>query len=324
MPELSVIVPVYNSEQTIKRCLESILCQNYKDYELILIDDGSTDLSGRICDYYQNRNSRIKVWHQANVGVSCARNKGIEIANGNYVTFIDADDTVAPLFLDTGMKYMQSAKRELFICGYERIGNNKRINNCISHDVSGRLYDLSESTILELLKANYMAQCWGKIYKRQLIDNTRFDPSMKFGEDLCFNIEIIKKNPEIIAINESLYFYMMSDNSLTQNTDIWKCKNVVETYHMLYDTCTFLRFSEEGDYVKYIDKRWTEDFLVLERMILMDKSSMIEKYKRIRVLLKDKYLKKRLLQKKGNYIEHALKPGKQIIANYLHQKRNKK
>lgn len=121
MPLISIIVPVYNSESTLNRCVDSILNQTFHDWELLLIDDGSTDQSGEICDQYDAKDQRINVFHKENGGVSTARNVGLDNAKGSWVTFIDSDDFISINFLSTFVRFQSS---DLYICGIQFINNS--------------------------------------------------------------------------------------------------------------------------------------------------------------------------------------------------------
>ena len=118
-PLVSIIVPVYNAEKHISDCLDSLLSQVFKDFEIILVDDGSKDCSGEICDRYAGKDSRVTVIHKENAGVSSARNKGIEQARGKYLVFVDSDDTVQPEYIGTLYKEITREDEDLVICGYK-------------------------------------------------------------------------------------------------------------------------------------------------------------------------------------------------------------
>jgi len=117
---ISIIIPVYNVEDYLARCLESILFQSFKDFEVLLIDDGSTDGSGKICDAYAQNDTRIRVIHKVNGGVSSARNVGLNNANGQYISFVDSDDFVHPCFLEFLYNSIKSSKADISICDYEK------------------------------------------------------------------------------------------------------------------------------------------------------------------------------------------------------------
>ena len=126
--KISVIIPVYNVCNYLDRCIQSVLTQTYKDLEIILVDDGSTDESGKLCDIYKERDERIIVIHQKNQGVSCARNAGINIASGEYIGFVDADDYIEKnMYEELSSKiYFGNVKNEIIVCSFNRINNNEK------------------------------------------------------------------------------------------------------------------------------------------------------------------------------------------------------
>lgn len=178
MPTFSIIVPVYNTEKYLDKCVHSILKQTYPDFELILVDDGSTDQCPQMCDTYQKKDSRVKVLHKKNGGVSSARNLGISVAEGTYIWFIDSDDYIEPFSLQQLYEAQQDKDADMYIfnCRNER--------------------GLFSGTFDEFLCKYYFTYIvgfgpWNKLYKRKIIiDNgIRFDQEETVGEDLLFNMD---------------------------------------------------------------------------------------------------------------------------------------
>lgn len=199
-PLVSIIVPVYNAEKFIHKCIDSIRTQTYENFELILVDDGSTDNSGIICDEYAQKESRIITIHKPNNGVSSARNKGLDTATGEFITFIDSDDCINPQFLE---KLLYNIA-DLTICSV--ITNLNREYSLINH-----IYDLpSESHIISTLVNNiFLKTPWGKLFKREIIikNNLRFDENIRYGEDTLFVLNYIKDIKNIACISNPLYYY---------------------------------------------------------------------------------------------------------------------
>ena len=203
--KLSIIVPVYNVEKYVKRCVDSILNQNYKNIELILVDDGSTDNSGIICDSYKN-DLRVKVFHQKNQGVSSARNLGIEISNGNYLLFLDADDWLADKALSKLIYNCNDADMIMFgAYNYIELENNnckitKRIDFCgkkkpfLVCDKYKEIFD--KSVVL-----------WNKMIKREIVSGLRFDINIRYGEDAIFLCKVLNNVNSAYIIPEELYYY---------------------------------------------------------------------------------------------------------------------
>lgn len=192
MPKVSVIVPVYNTEKYLARCIDSILAQTFTDFELILVDDGSTDNSGKICDEYAQKDSRIVVIHKENGGVSSARNKGIDVAQGDWISFVDSDDEY---YNNHSLKFLYSNisdNTELVIGGYECCNEKSDITYQISNDIKEVL------TPIEGLKLyynpqyyNYLGYACIKLYNRKFIlkNDLKFDERLAYNEDGLFYIQ---------------------------------------------------------------------------------------------------------------------------------------
>ena len=219
MPELSIIIPVYRTERFLSRCIDSVLAQVYSDFELILIEDGSQDRCGEICDKYAKIDSRIIVIHQSNRGVSAARNAGLKIASGNYITFVDSDDSVDCLAY---MKMISKAKEtgaEIVCCGvqyYSEIGEYKRS-------------DLTKELVYkrnEMLHALYErpdplgGSCCNKVFQRDLVSDIRFQEDVSMGEDWLYLFEAFKRASLQYKMAEPLYCVTEHKNSSTRNDDI--------------------------------------------------------------------------------------------------------
>ena len=183
---ISVIVPVYNAEKVVSRGIDSILAQRFKDFELILVDDGSRDGSGAICDGYAARNSRVKVIHQDNAGVSAARNAGLKVAQGAWVTFIDSDDMVLDGFLEALVDAVNRDERiDLAYCGYAIVERNTSIKTYRTTTYIGedQLHDaLSQTNLL------YRCSPWAKLFRRSIIvdHGLQFDTNLTISEDRLF------------------------------------------------------------------------------------------------------------------------------------------
>lgn len=195
--KVSIIVPLYNAAKFAKRCIESVLIQSYGNYELILIDDGSKDKTGEICDEYAAKDARIRVVHKENGGVSSARNKGLSIANGEWITFLDADDWLEPNFLriiqddsiDESIDWVFAQWRTIWNNGYPSFFNEEYIGQ------SYKNWD-DIKTIWNKIANIDICRCpWGKFFKRSIIEdnNLRFDTNLTYGEDTVFNYQYLTK-----------------------------------------------------------------------------------------------------------------------------------
>lgn len=226
MATISIIIPVYNSENYIRKTIDSVLSQTYEDWELILINDGSTDNSKYILESYtkdiNNKfNKKIRVVHTENGGPSKARNTGIDLATGEYLSFIDSDDTVEKTYLERLYYTARKFQADVVWCSFNEIINGK---------VTIRNHELKENILVEekdLLSFFFNAQLGigslcNKLYRRSFIDkySIRINPERYHGEDWEFNLNVFKNNPRVVPIKAPLYNY------IRQNTD-----SVVATYH---------------------------------------------------------------------------------------------
>jgi len=193
---ISIIVPVYKAEKTLQRCIKSVISQTYKDWELILVDDGSPDSCGEICDSYTSY--RIKVIHQKNAGVSSARNAGLDFAKGNMVCFIDSDDYVDPTYLEA----MAKSEADMVACGFTMTKPYMPESMLLDkEDISSRLN--------ELVNSHELCAVWSHLYKRSIIEkrNLRFLRDLRFGEDTIFNLEYLSACSSFETVSSAAYIY---------------------------------------------------------------------------------------------------------------------
>ena len=211
MPEISIIIPVYNAETTLKLCVDSILSQSFKDFELLLIDDGSKDKSPAICDLYAKTDSRVRVFHKQNGGVSAARNLGLEHAEGKWITFIDSDDYVESCFLTD----CSTHSSDLMLVGMKSFrAHNPRIYTIYNYEKTTTLSNeelkgLLMKSVSDLL---FRSPC-AKFYKRELIGNIRFHEDMKVAEDACFVLDYLTNVNSIRCERTGSYVIRLSPQS---------------------------------------------------------------------------------------------------------------
>lgn len=206
MPKVSIIVPVYNTEQDLPRCIDSILAQTFTDFELILVNDGSTDNSGAICDEYAQKDSRIIVLHKKNEGVSSARNLGIKASSGEYITFVDSDDMIPSSYL---LNF--SLESDFGICGIRLFGANELT-------ISPNEKRIESSEIIQFIIKEYdklyFSTIAAKIFKSNIIfqNNLEFDTKLKFGEDTHFVYNYLLLCNNISLHSQNLYYYYVPNN----------------------------------------------------------------------------------------------------------------
>lgn len=211
---ISVIVPVYNVQEYLRECIDSIIKQTYSDLEILLIDDGSRDQSGIICDEYARNDNRIKVIHIENSGVSSARNTGLQIANGDWIAFVDSDDWLETNYFEELLNTAITNNAEVVLCGYNRVtsGNIESINN------SGTLTVLnSREFLIKVLNPQIgIGFCHMKLYKKEAIKDVLFDTNLIVGEDALFNEQIACNVKKVGMLEKSLYNYRINVNSVVR------------------------------------------------------------------------------------------------------------
>lgn len=208
---ISVIIPVYNTKQYLQSCLDSLLSQTYTDLELLFVDDGSTDGSDELLDAFAARDSRIRVIHQENGGVCAARNRGIEEAKGDYLSFIDSDDTLEPDLYEVLMALIREHSADIAHCSYNRVtaGIVKPIGN------SGRVYPQGRTEALRCLLTGklFVGSCWTKLYKRKLFDGVRFPAGIRTNEDMLVNYLAFSQVEKSVFADVCKYNYLTSETS---------------------------------------------------------------------------------------------------------------
>lgn len=228
---ISVIVPVYNVKEYLEECLDSICRQTYGNLEIIVIDDGSTDGSGSLCDSYQQKDGRIKVIHQSNEGLAQARNQGILHAGGEYLTFVDSDDYIHIQMIENMYNAMKEYGADLVLCSHEKVGcdrkaditrRNGSIDGC-SEELQGR----------DCVKLFYSERCvdmvvaWNKLYRTVYFKDVLF-PAGKIHEDEFTTYKILYPLEKCIYLKQSLYFYRQREGSITRKTYELKTLDKIE------------------------------------------------------------------------------------------------
>ncbi|MBP5416507.1 MAG: glycosyltransferase family 2 protein [Clostridiales bacterium] len=244
---ISVIVPVYNVEPYLKKCIDSILNQTYHDFEVILIDDGSKDGSGMICDKYAIKDDRVRVFHTENRGLSAARNRGLIEARGDTVCFVDSDDWIEPNFLQEMWMKMNEMAADVCICGYSL--ENATTQKDIHFE---REYYTGNDALRALIKGRINTHAWNKLYRRAVFcnslhndgnisrntDNMLLFPEGKNFEDYYIMHKILSNAREVIVLEESLYHYRIRMDSITKN---YSAKNLIDYADAHFARYSFLR-----------------------------------------------------------------------------------
>jgi glycosyltransferase involved in cell wall biosynthesis len=242
-PTVSIIVPVYNAEKTIRRCIESILGQEYTDFELILANDGSQDASGAICDEYAAQDARIRVLHKKNTGVSDTRNQAISKARGRYLQFLDSDDWITSDATNLLVRAAEDHHCDLVVADFYRVVG-ERLSRKGDIDEDGVLSrEEYAGHMMENPADFYYGVLWNKLYRREIVKKhrLRMDPEISWCEDFMFNLEFIRYAETFYALQVPIYYYVKTKGSLAnQNlsiTNTVKMKlTVFEYYHRFFKT----------------------------------------------------------------------------------------
>jgi len=241
---ISVIVPVYNIEDYLPKCLGSILKQTFVDFELILVDDGSTDTSGKICDEYAQMDRRIKVIHQKNGGLSNARNSAIAVATGKYYSFIDSDDWVDEQMLFEMYEQAILNDADIVIAGHFIVNLDKTIKENIKVDKQ-RILNRIEATSLILGDDEIHSFAWDKLYKRELFEGIRY-PNGRVFEDTATTYKLFNKSDILVQMNKAYYYYLRRESSICLTPEFSKIiKRKIDNYLAFLERYEFTLSNQE-------------------------------------------------------------------------------
>lgn len=207
---ISVIVPVYKVEPYLRQCLNSIIGQTYKDLQILLIDDGSPDRSGDICDEYAQKDQRIKVFHTENRGLSAARNLGISEAKGDIISFIDPDDWIEHRMIEMLYETLERTEADISVCSIAKEFPSSSMFKCFDE----RIYE-GEEILIALLDGKFNYGVWNRLYRREVFRSARF-PEGKYYEDIFAALEILCGSKKMVCISEPLYHYRIRQGSISQ------------------------------------------------------------------------------------------------------------
>ena len=290
-PTISIITPVYQAEAYLPACLDSILGQTFTDFELLLIDDESTDRSGAICDEYAARDPRIKVIHQKKGGVSKARNQGLRLARGQWITFIDADDTISPNYLaaveetDADMILLEVA--ETYSDG--RIIPLETVNlNATGEDIPQKVGQQLHLLLLRLVTA--------KIIRRSCVEGMKFQTAQKLGEDTEYMLRCFKRINSITMLTGHCYYHRQPDIPIKKKYrhspihSARSLKNIYKAYKLLGETnaefelcllCLFLHVTDRSNMYE-VNKDWFKDETIkqIRQNIIKSRTKLPWSYKR--------------------------------------------
>lgn len=235
IPKISIVVPVYNAEEKLQRCLDDIVGQTFCDFECILVDDGSTDSSGQICDFYAQKDHRVRVIHKVNGGVSSARNTGKKAAYGQYLVFVDSDDSLRATYLEHMISEAEEHQADVVIAGHTLFldGIQTPISTVTG---TGSFASGSRNEIFtQALSEGLLNTCWGKLYRAEAVRACFFPEDLSWGEDTVFVLHCLRTDTVVrfAPWNEYLYYYIPSGLDGTFNTK--KPIYLLRYYRELFD-----------------------------------------------------------------------------------------
>lgn len=281
-PQISVIVPIYNAEKYIKRCISSVLGQSYDKIEIILVNDGSTDKSLFICKTLATQDKRIKVISQTNGGVSKARNTGLSFAKGEYVMFLDSDDYMLPDMCKIMLDVLHNKRVDCVVCGIqEPEGSLWRPQKNIDYST---LENFKKDFVCQL-NTELLSPCWNKIFKRKLITKL-FNEDISFGEDLIFNLEYLNNCCSLSFITTPLVYHEKQvAGSLVTKTGLQRLMDIEKIHEAI------MQFAGKENTSQDLHKKYIRDLTVYARFILLDKSfSFYDKKKILKKWIARSYL----------------------------------
>lgn len=209
---ISVIVPVYNIEKCVGKCIESILDQTYQDLEIILVDDGSTDKSGQICDEYAGKDDRISVIHKQNEGLSDARNSGLEICKGKYIGFVDGDDWLKADMYEFLHQTLVSHNADVAVCGHF-LEDDGGVYASECADGGLKIYNCCEAVCAVVKDEEIHSFAWDKLYRKELFDGIKY-PSGRYVQDIFTTYRVFMKANKVVCNNQPKYYYYQRKDSI--------------------------------------------------------------------------------------------------------------
>ena len=244
LPSISIIVPVYCAQETLSRCVDSVLKQDFEDFELILVDDGSTDGSAALCDAYQAQDKRVRVFHKENTGVSDSRNLGIRMARGRYIQFLDSDDWLAPEACRLLFTAAAEHACDLVIADFYRVVEERIARKGAIKQEGLLSRDEFSTYLMERPSDFYYGVLWNKLFRRDLIEQYRIylDEDISWCEDIIFNLEYFIHMENVYVLRVPVYYYVKSKDSLSNHaitlSRVIQTKTLVSEYYKEFCTQT--------------------------------------------------------------------------------------
>lgn len=277
----SVLVPVYNAEKYLKECIDSVLNQTYQNFEMVLVDDGSLDSSGEICDYYMKQDSRIKVHHQTNQGLIMTRRKTIDYATGDYLLFLDSDDYWDRDLIETIDRIFCETDCDLIIYNFKRIiNNNIKCVKAVFEDKSVFDNNNKEMLFRELASSYRLNSLCIKAVKSTIIDKVDYSEyrKIKHGEDLLQSLPLIYKAKKIVYTGKAMYNYRMTPNSITNTVNVYMFIDISIVRSRLLEYLRIMKYDTQDNLQIFFNFYCISIFKCISK-IVNSNISRTEKYK---------------------------------------------
>lgn len=285
--KVTVVLPIYNVEKYLERCIKSVINQTYKNLEIILVDDGSTDSSSKICDTYKEKDKRIKVVHQKNAGLSAARNSGMRIATSNYICFIDSDDYIENDMIEYLYNGMKKYDSKITCCGFTNVYENGTLEK-ITKPKSDIIYTKEEALNIHLFTGYIEVVAWNKLYDISLFKEIQY-PEGKLYEDMLTTYKLIGIVDKVVLLPECKYFYCKRKSSIGGSKFSEKTLGLIDAVKEVSEYVSKNKYDNKRKDIKIAEIQW--NIVVLNKMLIADEIN------------KDIYLKiKKMILKQFGYL----------------------
>lgn len=284
-PLISVIVPIYNVEKYLEKCIESIISQSYKNLEILLVNDGSPDSSKDICEKYQKIDPRIILINKKNGGLSSARNAGLKIAKGEIIVCVDSDDWIHEEMIQTMYKNLEEYDADLSVCNFEiKEANGKKCSKTFTQKIE--LLNQEQAMQYAILPEKYYGFAWNKMYRKSILQDMLYDETIRKGEDSPFTCEYISKCSKVVYQDIPLYYYRQDTVSITRSKFNPGKMTVLDSYYGIVKLLENKGFSEETinlQKVQYANQMLS----LLINIINTDRKKYHDKVMELRKLMKE-------------------------------------
>lgn len=302
-PKVSIVVPIYKVEKYLKRCIESLLNQTYKNLQIILVDDGSPDICGDICEEFALKDKRIEVYHKENGGLSDARNYGVQYIKGQYTLFLDSDDWIVESCVETLMKNILKNKSDIVQCGFYYAYENFLLYDDRYYEENSEIINLKNQELMKELVKNEKIKnfAWGKLYKTNLIKTIPFEKGVLF-EDVFWAHKVMKNVKKYTIVHTPLWYYLQREDSIVsnytvRNLDILKGLNqrhtfLIKNYPNLINESFKIIFNTSMQHYNIISKLNKKEMQIYKKKI---ETGIKLNYKEIFKSLDSNWLKAQLI-----------------------------